>query len=80
VSGHQIVLEVLNYKHNTVTFPIDTTSVAAADYYSSSSSYSYATTGQIILTQIVPTIKGTFYFTTADTTAITAGIFTAPTL
>jgi len=82
VSGHEVVLEVLNYKHSTGTFPIDSTSVAAADYYSSASlgSYSYATTGQIILSQIVPTIKGTFYFTTADTTVITAGTFTAPTL
>lgn len=82
VSGHQIDLKVLNYKYATRTFPIDSTSVAAADYSLNGSSgpYSNATTGQIVLTQITPNIKGTFYFTTADTTVITSGTFTVPTL
>ncbi len=83
VSGHEITLGVLKYQKLTGTFTIGGSNpTASAVYYKNglSSFFSDGSTGQVVITQISPAIKGTFYFTTYDTTTIASGAFTATSL
>ncbi len=54
------------------------TGSGAAYYYASGGfggTYSYATSGTVNLTSLSPNIKGTFSFTTTDSTVVTGGSF-----
>ena len=59
------------------TIPL-ATGAGAAYYYSSGGfmgAYSYATGGTVTLTSLTPNIKGTFSFTTTDSTVVADGSF-----
>ena len=78
-SGDMVILQILSYRRQTGTFTIaDSNSTGYATFtHGSTSYYSRATTGQIVLTELSPNIKGTFHFTTADSTVVTNGTFIA---
>lgn len=58
------------------TLPLNT-GIANADYYPQglTSSYTYALSGSVTLTQLIPNLVGTFSFLCADSTNITNGSF-----
>jgi hypothetical protein len=79
-SGQTIEVEVLNFHNTTGTYNFaDTNRTCAAYFYKDSVAFSAASSGQLVISSISSSaIKGSFYFTTADTTVVTNGTFTAP--